>query len=131
MSFLRKRNPNEVLVINHPEDEATFITLKAEFSKGDANSLVLSSPKDVEDRAGALSFVESLFALAVIDWSMEDEEGVRVKPTVEAYRELTVEAGSWVDEVLGEHISRTLGKYVEEAEGKLRSSPDSSSEDTP
>lgn len=117
--LLRRASQTDVRRVEHSDDPETWITFRAEFSKGDMNQLALVAPSNQEDRQGQLNFLEGWFKLAVMDWSLEDDDGNRLKPSVTEYRELSLEAGKWVDEELGKHIETLVGKEQAEEEKKL------------
>ena len=117
MGFFRVANADEVKRIETPDGE-DYIELYMEFSKAQINKVILAAPKGQDDVAGGLNFIERFFEVAVADWSMTDDKGNKVKPTVKVYQSLANDAAKWIDEQLAEHLKLTIGKDVEEVEGK-------------
>lgn len=117
MGFFRKANPDEIVRVTTPDGE-DWIDLYGEFSKEQVNKVVLAAPRGSDDVQGSLSFVERFFEIAVKDWSMTDDKGDKVKPTVKVYRDLANEPAKWIDGVLVEHLQKTIGQQVDELEGK-------------
>jgi hypothetical protein len=120
MGFLRVSNPQEVRRITTPEGD-DWIELKADFSKADVNKMIVRAPKTGDDIKSSLDFIDSFFEIAVVNWSLTDDAGNAVKPSLSVYKSLSNDAAKWVDEQLGEAISSLLGKEAEE-EGKQPSS---------
>lgn len=116
MSFLRKANTREVTRITHESGEA-WIELRSEVTKGQFNNLAMNAPEGGELNT-VLPYMEQVFDVFVADWSLTDDKGNTIKPSVAAYRALTTEAGLWVDNVLGEHFRNINGREVADAEGK-------------
>lgn len=102
----------------HTPDGDDYIDLRAELSKAEANQILSASPTGERDIEGGLAFFEHFFQKTCVGWSMTDDEGHPVKPTVEAYRSLEASAARWIDEQLGVHLNKTLGARVEDLEGK-------------
>lgn len=117
MDFLRKANVREVVRVTH-EESGAWVELKAEVTKGQFNNLAMNAPSDSADLNDVMPYLEQVFAVFVSDWSLTDENNNRVKPSIEAYRALTTEAGLWIDNVLGEHFRTINGRSVSDAEGK-------------
>lgn len=117
MSFFRKADVSKVARVETPDGQ-DWVELYAEFSKKQINQIILSSPKSSEDMQASLSFVERFFEIAVKDWSLVDEAGNKVPPTLDAYRDLAAEPSAWLDRVLVEHLQKTVGREVEDLEGK-------------
>lgn len=117
MSFLRLANPKEYDKV-FTEDGEDWVLLKKELNKGDVNKVIINAPTNEEDRAGALNFAERFAEIAIVDWSVLDENEKKVTFSAAKYRELTFEAAKWLDKVLGDHLKATIGADVEELEGK-------------
>jgi hypothetical protein len=94
-------------------DETDYITVRADLSKRDFNALIGSMPTGVQADGGGLSlaeatkFQESLFAALVVGWSLD------TPATVEAYNDLSAEAGQAIDAKLGEHFESLLPTSAE------------------
>lgn len=117
MSFFRRANESEVERVPTPDGEG-FVDLKAEFSKGEVNKIIMNAPKSQDDIAGSLQFIERFAEIAVLDWSMTDEKGNKVPFSIQEYRRLHADAAKWLDQTLAAHLQKTIGKDVEELEGK-------------
>lgn len=144
MGFLKKVNKKETIRYE-TEDGEDFIELRAGLTKGEVNQIMLVAPtqntKPVldedgvpktdelgnpimvsvdpkADMEGGLKFLERFLEVCLVAWSMTDEDGNPVAPSVAAYRELSPEAGAWVDGELNKHISTVMGRRTASIEGK-------------
>ena len=144
MGFLKKVNKKETIRYE-TEDGEDFIDLRAGLTKGEVNQIMLAAPtqntkpvldddgvplKDdmgnpvlvpadpKADMEGGLKFLERFLDVCLTGWSMTDEDGNPVPPSVEAYRELSPEAGAWVDGELNKHIQTVMGRRTADVEGK-------------
>jgi hypothetical protein len=120
MGFFTVANAQDVSRIVAPNGE-DWLEIKADFSKSDVNKLMLAAPRSGEDLKVSLDFVDRFFEIAVMGWSMVDEKGEAVKPSLTVYKQLSNEPAKWIDEQLGKALDELLGREVEE-EGKEPSS---------
>jgi len=143
-SFLKKVNKNDVIRYE-TEDGQDFMELRAHLTKGEVNQIMLAAPaqntkpkldengipvldeqgnpvlESVDPKAdmeGGLKFLERFLELCLVRWSVTDENDLPVPPSVASYRELSPEAGAWVDGELNKHIQTTIGKKAADVEGK-------------
>jgi hypothetical protein len=117
MSFFRRANPETHVRLSTP-DGGDWIELYTDFSKEQVNKIVMAAPNQGDDRSGAMKFVERFFEIAVKDWSMADEKGNPVKPTVAEFRLLANDAAKWIEERLSDHITEYVTKAGDAVEGK-------------
>ena len=117
MGFFRRASIDDVIRYTTPDGE-DWVDLRKEFSKAEVNKIILSSPKNNEDLAGSLSFIERFAETAVVAWSMVDDKGKEVKFSLDEYRKLAAEASQWLDRQLIEHLQKSIGNEVEEEEKK-------------
>lgn len=117
MGFFRRVNPEDTLRVETPDGE-DWVDLRKEFNKAEVNKIILASPKQNDDLAGSLSFVERFAEMAVVGWSMVDDKGKEVKFSLEEYKKLAAEASQWLDRTLVDHLQKTIGREVEEQEKK-------------
>lgn len=117
MGFFRRADVTDVIRYNTPDGE-DWVDLRKEFAKAEVNKIILSSPKANDDLAGSLSFVERFAEMAVVAWSMVDDNGKEVKFTLDEYKKLAGEASQWLDRTLVEHLQKTIGREVEDDEKK-------------
>lgn len=144
-SFLKKVNKKETIRYE-TEDGLDYMELRAQLTKGEVNQIMLAAPlgqakKAVLDENGmpklddkgeailestdvkgdmedGLKFLERFLEMCLVSWSVTDENDQPVAPSVESYRELSPEAGAWVDGELNKHIQATIGKKAADVEGK-------------
>lgn len=119
-NFFRRANSSEVTRYSTPDGE-DYISFKAELSKAEANRILSHAPRENDSLEKALTFIETFFDEAVVDWSWVDDEGNKIPPSVPMYRELESGAGRWVDDQIGTHIQKTIGRHVEKLEGESTS----------
>lgn len=117
MGFFRRADVTDVIRYSTPDGE-DWVDLRKEFAKAEVNKIILSSPKANDDLAGSLSFVERFAEMAVVSWSMVDDNGKEVKFTMDEYRKLAAEASQWLDRTLVEHLQKSIGREVEDEEKK-------------
>jgi hypothetical protein len=117
MGFFRRARIHETIRFETPGGE-DYVELRAELSKGEINRLFAAAPRNQDDMDAAISFAERFAELAVVDWSMTDENGNKVPFSLEEYHKLAPEPAQWLDKILVEHLQRIVGKEVEELEGK-------------
>jgi len=92
--------------------EGDWIEIKDGLSYGEQKRLSSASVKTSMTTAGAAPEMTVDFeqyallriSLWVVDWSFEDQNGNRVRVTMEAIAALTQETGDEIDEALTEHI---------------------------
>lgn len=96
-----------------PLDETDYIEVRADISKSDFNNLASNMPANIgADGSGislgdATKFQRFLFGALVTGWSLPEPA------TVEAYDNLSAEAGQAVDEKLAEHFESLLPTSAE------------------
>lgn len=108
-------------VVRYSDEDGDYIDLRAELTKAEANKIMGLAPSGERDIEGGLAFLERFFQMTIRGWSMQDEEGNPVLPTVEAYRRLEAGGARQIDEWLGQHLQKTLGNEVEKLEGESSS----------
>lgn len=107
------------------EEDGDFVVLRKELTRGEMTRLFRLLPQNVSEEGaptdiGAVSrFMEELFEVCIRDWSMEDDDGNKVLPTLEAYRELEASGGLWVDQKLQEHLPVVMGTKTDDIEGEV------------
>jgi hypothetical protein len=99
-------------------DDRDFMVVRAELSKGEVNRVLSNAPQGERDLQGGLRFLEHFFEEIMVRWSLQDETGDPLPPTVENYRNLEAVAAKWVDERLSEHLNKVVGREVENLESK-------------
>lgn len=100
------------------DDGEDYIEVRADMTKGEANELYAFAPVGDRDFAGSTQFAEKFIELMLVGWSMTDENGIEVEPTIEEYRNLSVAAGKWIDTKMGDHMRKILGTEAQELEGE-------------
>jgi hypothetical protein len=99
--------------------DGDYLDVHEDLSKRDFNKLMKSIPQDFDADKGftpgqADDFTTALFDALVVGWSIVDDKGRPVKPTVEYYLGLARESASLVDTKLVEHFN-SLTPTVEES----------------
>lgn len=115
--FLRLANTEETKRYTHDNGE-DYLDLRAQITKKEANALIKFAPRKDEDLDGGLRFLEKAFGDLIVGWSLEDEEGNPIKPSIQVYEQLESSAASWIDRTVGQHLRGVFGNDAEEAEGK-------------
>lgn len=100
------------------DGDQDFIRVRSSLSKGEANEILGQAPSGERDIKQGLAFLEVFFKAVMIEWSLVDEEGLPVKPTVEEYRNMDAAGARLIDEKLGQHLNKLIGREVEAAEGE-------------
>lgn len=98
--------------------EQDYITVRSSLTKGESNEILSNAPSGERDIKGGLAFLERFFEKVMIDWSMVDDDGKPVKPTVAEYRKMEAGGARLIDEQLGKHLNKVLGREIEQAEGE-------------
>lgn len=103
------------------EDGDNYIVLRDSLTKSEANHLTEFAPSadDPSKNAKAAGMLEEAFKVLVIDWSLEEDNGEKILPTIDAYREMEAAPARWVDEQVMKQMSKLMGIEVQETEGKL------------
>ena len=117
MSLFRFANAEEVTRYT-TEDGQDWIEFRSELRKDEVNKLLGRAPTGDRDIEGGLEFLEHFFRIATVRWSMVDDGGNAVAPTVEVYRALEARGARQIDEWIGQHMRKTVGTEVEEMEGE-------------
>jgi hypothetical protein len=96
-------------------DETDYLEVRADISKNDFNNLIKKMPQDIDADKGftpgqATDFGVALFDTLVLGWSLQDEKGKDVKPTVDMYLALSREAADEIDRRLAEHFQSLTPK---------------------
>ena len=99
-------------------DEETWLDLQAQMTKKQANGILRFAPREDGDIDAGLRFLEKAFKDLIVGWSLEDEEGNMIPPSVEVYEKLEASAASWIDRTVGKHLRSAFGGGAEEAEKK-------------
>jgi hypothetical protein len=113
----------------YTDDEQDFIDLRAQLTKKQANNLLRFAPRKEDDLDGGLRFISKAFDDLIVGWSLVDEKGKMVEPTVAVYESLDASGASWIDRKVGEHLRVLLGVEAEQAEGKLENLPQTPSKE--
>ena len=103
------------------DDGENFIVVRTNLTKAEANRLMEHSPtrEDVDNRMiKTIELIEASMEVFVTDWSVEDDDGNKIVPTIASYRELPASIGAWIDQQVQKEVSVAMGVDVEEAEGK-------------
>lgn len=117
MAFFELASAEEVVRIE-TEDGKDFIEVKAELSKAEFNKLAMNGPRNAEDTAGGLNFIDQVVQTLVVDWSFKDADGNPVPFDMKLYRSLKAPAANWISTKVMEHFNTITKVEVEEAEGK-------------
>lgn len=117
MSFLRLANTEDVKRYYY-EDTEEYIELRTEITKKEATGLLKFAPKEEGDIEAGLRFIGRAFRDLIVNWSLKDENGNPVKPSLEVYEQLAAAPANWIDRTVGNHLRGVLGVEAEEAEGK-------------
>lgn len=95
------------------EEDGDFMVCRSELTRGEMSKLMRLFPQEradgTRDMEQAAAFMEEFFVLVTLDWSLEDEDGSKIPVSVEAYRNLTIGAGMWVDGNLNKHMPVIMG----------------------
>lgn len=102
-------------------DERDYIRVRASLSKGEANDILSQAPTGERDIKGGLAFLENFFTKVIVEWSMKDEEGEPIPPTLEEYRSMEAAGARMIEEKLSQHLNKLIGREVEKAEGESSS----------
>lgn len=102
-------------------DDRDYIRVRSSLTKGEANEILSTAPTQERDIKGGLAFLERFFKEVVIEWSLKDEEGVPIPPTVENYRNMEAAGARLIEDKLGQHLNKLIGREVEKAEGESSS----------
>lgn len=113
MSFFALVNPEELSRIT-TDDGSAWIDVSAAITKKEYNKLVLQGPRDAEDRAGSLSFVDRVVGDMVKGWSFVDDDGAPVAFDIKVYQQLNASAANWISGKVMEHFAE-ITKGVEDA----------------
>lgn len=120
MSRLKRANREAV---SRYEEDGDFLVCRKELTRGEMMKLFRVFPQQSEeskpDLEAIATFMEEFFDIVVRDWSLEDEEGNKILPTVEAYRDLEAAGGIWVDQQLQKHIKEVMGTKDQDIEGEV------------
>lgn len=112
MSILRKASA-ETKTLYLDDEKSDFIEVRADITKREFNALASAMPESASEEGQKLSLAEAtgfqryLFGALVTGWSMKEDA------TVEAYDDLSVEAGNAVDAVLAEHFESIVPSSAE------------------
>lgn len=117
MSFLRLANTEDVKRYQY-EDTEEYIELRTEITKKEATNLLKFAPKEEGDIEAGLRFIGRAFRDLIVGWSLKDENGNPVEPSLEVYESLAAAPANWIDRTVGNHLRGVLGMEAEEAEGK-------------
>lgn len=117
MAFFELASNDEKIRIE-TEDGQDWIEVKADLSKAEFNKLALNGPRNNEDRAGGLSFSETLVQTFVKGWSFTDADGKPVEFSMALYKGMKTQAANWISSKVMDHFSDITSVEVEEAEGK-------------
>ena len=112
------------------EEDGDFLVCRKELTRGEMMRLFRLLPQNQQvqsnegepklpDLEAMNAFMEEFFDTVVRDWSMEDEEGNKVLPTKEAYRDLEASGGLWVDQQLQKHLNLVMGSKNQDIEGEV------------
>lgn len=116
--FLRLANTDEVKRYYY-EDTEEYIDLRGELSKQQASNLLRFAPRKEDDLDGGMRFIAKAFNDLIVGWSLTDEKGKDVAPSMEVYEQLEAAAATWIDRTVGEHLREALVGEGDQAEGKL------------
>jgi hypothetical protein len=99
--------------------EEDFIVVREDISRRAFTKLLMKLPQGTEaaegiDFATATSFAEGLFDAFVVEWSVEDEKGKNVKPTLDNYNLLSREAATAIDTAVTGHFNSLTPDAQEE-----------------
>jgi hypothetical protein len=116
-NFLRIANEDESRRYFYNDTEE-FIDLRAEMSKKSASALLKFAPRKEDDLDGGLRFIAKAFKDLILGWSLTDDEGKAIAPSIEVYDKLDAASAQWIDRTVGNHLRVVLGTEAEEAEKK-------------
>jgi hypothetical protein len=102
-------------------DERDFIRVRSSLTKGESNEILSIAPTQERDLKGGFAFLEKFFKEVIVEWSLTDEEGAPLPPTVENYRNMDAAGARLIEEKLGQHLNKLIGREVEKAEGESSS----------
>lgn len=102
-------------------DNETWLDLQAEMSKKQANGILRFAPREDGDIDSGLRFLEKAFSDLIVGWSLEDEDGNQVPPSLAVYEQLDASGASWIDRTVGKHLRFAFGNDAENAEKKEES----------
>lgn len=105
-------------VIEGTRDDETWVDLQNRLSKRQANNLLRFAPREDGDIEGGLRFMEKACSDLITGWSLYDDDGNMIPPSVQVYEQLDAEAAGWLDRVVGKHLRSALGGKAEAAEKK-------------
>lgn len=100
------------------EDQETWIDVQAELTKKQSNGILRFAPKEDGNLEAGLRFIGKAFSDIIVGWSLYDEEGNMIPPTIEVYEELETSAAAWIDRTIGKHLRKVFGTDSENAEKK-------------
>lgn len=106
-------------VIEGTRDEETWVELQGQLSKRQANGILRFAPKEGDGNDVGFRFIGKAFDELIVGWSLYDEEGNMIPPTVDVYENLDSGAATWIDRVVTRHLSDALGTKSKNAEKKL------------
>lgn len=99
-------------------DDETWIDLQANMTKKQANGILRFAPREDGDIDAGLRFLERAFSDLIVGWSLVNEEGVMIPPSIQVYEQLEASAASWIDRTVGKHLRSAFGNAAENAEKK-------------
>lgn len=101
------------------EDTDEYIELRTEITKKEATGLLKFAPKEEGDIEAGFRFIGRAFRDLIVGWSLKDDDGNPIEPSLEVYEQLGAAPANWIDRTVGRHLRGVLGVEAEEAEGKL------------
>jgi len=105
-------------VVEGSRDEETWIDLQGQLTKKQANKILRFAPREDGDIDAGLRFLEAAFKDLIKGWSLFDEDGIMIHPTVQVYEQLDASAASWIDRVVGKHLRKAFNSDAADAEKK-------------
>lgn len=128
MAFWKFANEDEVERF-YTEDGEDWVDLKAELSKKTMNEIISKAPRARDDEepsnAEQLGFIQEYGKLVTVAWSAIDENGNPIGFSIKTYLELDASAAAWLDKTWSAHLNKQMGGDVDDIEGKLEISENS------
>jgi hypothetical protein len=92
------------------DSQEDWVEVKVDLSERDFNSLLRGLPGEFNSETGLTpaqsdDYASFVFEALVTGWSLEDENGQPVSPTLDVYHELSSEASNVIDRVVVEHFN--------------------------
>lgn len=111
------------------ENGEDWVDLKAQLSKKTMNEIIAKAPRPRDDEepsnAEQLNFIQDYGKLVTVGWSAADENGNAIGFSIKTYLELDATDASQLDKIWSNHLNKQMGGDVEDIEGKLELSENS------